>query len=302
MVTKPILVLMAAGIGSRYGGLKQVEPVGPGGEMIIDYSIFDAIRVGFERVIIVIRRDIEEDFKRAVSGRFEDRISVAYAYQELADLPSTFKAPLRRTKPWGTVQAILLTERLVSGPFAVINADDFYGYSSFRILFDFLNTADVGSREYALVGYKLSHTLSEHGSVSRGVCDLNADRMLRMIHEIKKIEPADGGGRYADEHGVVRTLSGDTIVSMNMWGFTPPIFGQLRSLFIEFLKEHLSSERDEFILATAVGALVDRGARVRVVPSSAQWFGITYQLDKDLVAKSIRALIKNGEYPSRLWS
>jgi NDP-sugar pyrophosphorylase family protein len=301
-VTKPILVILAAGIASRYGGLKQVESVGPGGEMIIDYSIFDAIRVGFERIIFVIRRDIEEDFKRAVSNRFDRRISVAYAYQEIADLPLTFKAPSRRTKPWGTGQAILLTESLVSGPFAVINADDFYGYSAFHILFDFLNAADSGIREYALVGYKLSQTLSEHGSVSRGVCDVNADRMLRKVREIRKIEPADGGGRYVDDHGVVQTLSGETIVSMNMWAFTPPIFGELRSLFIEFLNEHLSSEQDEFLIPTAVGALVDRGARVRVLPNSAKWFGITYQMDKELVAKSISASIANDEYPSRLWS
>jgi dTDP-glucose pyrophosphorylase len=302
-MTTPTLVLMAAGLGSRYGGLKQVERVGPGGEMILDYSIFDAIRAGFGRVVFIIRRDIEDDFKRAVGGRFERHVAVDYAFQELDDLPGGRQPRPERTKPWGTGQAVLLTEPLLAGPFAVINADDFYGSSAFRLLFDHLAATDVRSSDYSLVGYQLSQTLSDHGSVSRGVCELDAGRMLRRIREIKAIEPDAGAGRYRDETGAEHSLPGDTSVSMNMWGFTPTIFEHLRRQFMEFLDVHLSSEREEFLLPTAVGALIDSGAaRVHVLPSAARWFGITYQEDKALVRNGIAALIAGGEYPERLWS
>ena len=302
-MTAPTLVLMAAGLGSRYGGLKQVERVGPGGEMILDYSIFDAIRSGFDRVVFIIRRDIEDEFKRAVGGRFERHVAVDYAFQELDDLPLGLKPEPDRAKPWGTGQAILVTEPLITGPFAVINADDFYGHGAFRLLADNLTAATAGSTEYSLVGYLLSQTLSEHGTVSRGVCDLDADQMLQRIREIKAIESVAGGGRFRDEAGGNQSLPGDTIVSMNMWGFTPTLFAPLRRLFVEFLELHRASPREEFLLPTAVGLLIDRGeARVRVLPSSARWFGITYQQDKDLVRQGIGSLIAGGEYPERLWS
>ncbi len=301
-MTTPTLVLMAAGLGSRYGGLKQVERVGPGGEMILDYSIFDAIRAGFGRVVFIIRRDIEDDFKAAVGGRFERHVAVDYAFQELDDLPGGRKPRPERTKPWGTGQAVLLTEPLLTGPFAVINADDFYGASAFRLLSDHLAATDVRSSDYSLVGYQLSQTLSDHGTVSRGVCELDAGRMLRRIREIKAIEAAGGAGRYRDETGAEHILPGDTSVSMNMWGFAPTIFEHLRRQFVEFLDAHLASEREEFLLPTAVGALIDSGAaRVHVLPSAARWFGITYQEDKALVRQGIAALIANGEYPEKLW-
>ncbi len=301
-MTTPTLVLMAAGLGSRFGGLKQVERVGPGGEMIIDYSIFDAIRAGFDRVVFIIRRDIEDEFKRAVGGRFERHIAVDYAFQELTDLPNGLVPGPERTKPWGTGQAVLLTAPLLSGPFAVINADDFYGASAFRLLFDHLAATDVASSDYSLVGYQLSQTLSDHGTVSRGVCELDGGGMLRRIREIKAIEAAGEGGSYRDETGAAHRLPGDTIVSMNMWGFTPTIFDHLRRLFVEFLDSHAASERDEFLLPTAVGSLIESGqARVRVLPSAAKWFGITYQEDKALVRNGIGALITAGEYPERLW-
>ena len=301
-MTTPTLVLMAAGLGSRFGGLKQVERVGPGGEMIIDYSIFDAIRAGFGRVVFIIRRDIEDEFKRAVGGRFERHIAVDYAFQELGDLPGGLVPRPDRAKPWGTGQAVLLTAPLLTGPFAVINADDFYGASAFRLLCDHLSATDAAGSDYSLVGYLLKQTLSDHGTVSRGVCELDPGGMLRRIREIKAIEAVAGGGRHRDEAGTAHQLPGDTIVSMNMWGFTPTIFDHLRRLFVEFLDVHAASERDEFLLPTAVGSLIESGqARVRVLPSSAKWFGITSQEDKALVRSGIGALIAAGEYPERLW-
>ena len=267
--------------------------------MILDYSIFDAIRAGFGRVVFIIRRDIEDDFKRAVGGRYERHVAVDYAFQEIDDLPGGRKPLPQRTKPWGTGQAVLLTEPLLTGPFAVINnADDFYGSSAFRLLLDHLAATDVRSSDYSLVGYQLSQTLSDHGSVSRGVCELDAGRMLHRIREIKAIEAVGGAGRYCDETGAQHSLPGDTSVSMNMWGFTPTLFEHLRRQFVEFLDVHLSSEREEFLLPTAVGALIDSGAaRVHVLPSAARWFGITYQEDKALVRKGIAALIAGGDVP-----
>jgi NDP-sugar pyrophosphorylase family protein len=294
---------MAAGMGARYGGLKQVERVGPGGEMIVDYSIFDAIRAGFERAVFIIRRDIEEEFKRAVGDRFEGRIAVDYVFQELHDLPAGIKASPTRIKPWGTGQAILTAEALVPGPFAVVNADDFYGLESFRRLFDCLREhSEPLLSEYALVGYLLRQTLSEYGSVSRGVCELSDDHALLRLREIKRIEPWENGGRFTDEDGAVHFLAGDTTVSMNMWGFTPALFEPLGRLFLEFLHENSESDDAEFLIPEAVGALVKKGeARVKVLSTSSQWLGITYQQDKAMLVKAIGDLIANGEYPVRLW-
>ena len=302
-MTKPILVVMAAGMGSRYGGLKQVEPVGPAGEMLVDYSIFDAIRAGFERAVFIIRRDIEDDFRGAVGRRFERHIDSDYAFQELEDLPAGFARPPGRTKPWGTGQAILITERFVPSPFAVVNADDFYGLVAFQALFDYLQTDRARSpHDYALVGYILRQTLSEHGAVSRGLCDLDGDR-LRRIREIKGIDGANGTPFFKDEGGMVQRLDPDATVSMNMWGFTTGIFDQLRELFTEFLAQHASSPDAEFLIPSAVGTLLERNeARVSVLPSAAHWFGITYQQDKAQAAARIADLIASGNYPARLWT
>ena len=302
-MTKPILVVMAAGMGSRYGGLKQVEPVGPAGEMLVDYSIFDAIRAGFERAVFIIRRDIEDDFRRAVGRRFERHIDSDYAFQELEDLPAGFTPAPGRTKPWGTGQAILITERFVRSPFAVVNADDFYGLVAFQALFDYLQTDRTRSpHDYALVGYILRQTLSAHGTVSRGICDLDGDR-LRNIREIKRIDRANGTPFFKDEGGTVQRLDPDATVSMNTWGFTTEIFEQLRELFTEFLARHASSPDAEFLIPSAVGTLLERNeARVSVLPSAAQWFGITYQQDKAQAAARIADLIASGDYPPRLWS
>lgn len=297
-------MVMAAGMGSRYGGLKQIEPIGPGGEPIVDYSIFDAIRAGFERAVFVIRRGIEVDFTRAVGDRIARRISIDYAFQELDDLPSGLKPPPDRMRPWGTGPAVLAAEEFVSGPFAVINADDFYGSGSFHTLFDYLRTPSASvPPEYALVGYALNQTLSAHGSVSRAVCEITGDHMLERIREIKRIETAASGGRFTDDRGLMHVLPGDTIVSMNMWGFTPAVFEPLRRLFVDFLQRHAGGGDAEFLIPDAVGTLVDRGlARVRVLQSSSRWFGVTYQQDKIPIARGIDELIASGEYPRPLWT
>jgi hypothetical protein len=290
---------MAAGMGSRYGGLKQVDPVGPHGETIIDYSIYDAIRAGFGRVVFIIRRDIEAAFQQAIGGRFEQRIPVDYAFQELELLPPGFRVPPNRQKPWGTGQAVLITEPLIHEPFGVINADDFYGRDSFRVLADHLRTAT----EYAMVGFMLNHTLSEHGSVSRGVCEMDQDGYLRQIRELLKIERHGAAARYTDDHGVQHPLSGDAVVSMNMWGFTPAIYDQLRGLFVEFLQQNALAEKAEFYIPMAVGTLINRRqARVKNLPTSSAWFGITFREDKPAVIASLRTLIDQGEYPARLWT
>ena len=280
------LLVLAAGIGSRYGGLKQIDPVGPHGETIIDYSIFDARRAGFDKFVFVIRRDIEKLFRETIGYRFERRIAVEYVFQDL---------PPQRQKPWGTGQAILIARETIHEPFAAINADDFYGRDSFRLLGDHLR---AGSPDFAMVGFTLRGTLSAFGSVARGVCACDPHSYLRSIAELTKIE-RDGTGARAEG----RTLSGDEIVSMNMWGFTPGIFAQLERLFADFLKEHGKQEKAEFFIPTAVNELIrHNGARVKVLPTSDSWFGVTYREDCPHVMDSIRQLIARGNYPEELWS
>jgi len=302
-VTKPILVVMAAGMGSRYGGLKQVEPVGPAGEMLVASSVFGAMRVGFDRVVFIIRHDIEHDFRRAVGKRLERHIDSGYAFQELSDVPRGVTPPPGRTKPWGTGQAILVTEPLVSAPFAVVNADDFYGLAAFQALFEYLQATQCRPpHEYALVGYVLGHTLSGHGTVSRGICDIHGDR-LRAIREVKGIDRDGGGPFIRNAGGIAGRLDAGAIVSMNMWAFTTAIFGQLRELFTEFLSEHQASAQAEFLIPSAVGTLLERrAASVTVLPTAAHWFGITYQQDKGQAASRIGKLIAKGDYPARLWT
>jgi choline kinase len=280
------LLVLAAGVGSRYGGLKQIDPVGPNGETIIDYSIYDAWRSGFDKLVFVIRRDIEAPFKEIIGSRFEKRTPVEYAFQDI---------PPQRQKPWGTGEAILAARDVVREPFAAINADDFYGGNSFRLLAEHLR---AGSEDYAVVGFRLRNTLSEFGSVARGVCECDADGYLRSVTELTKVEHADGG---AVAEG--RKLSGDEIVSMNMWGFTPEIFAHLERLLAEFLKEKGEQEKSEFYIPTAVNELVHtRQARVKMLRTSDSWFGVTYREDRPQVIESIRQLVARGEYPEKLWS
>jgi UTP-glucose-1-phosphate uridylyltransferase len=259
---QPTLLVMAAGMGSRYGGLKQLDAVGPGGETIIDYSIHDALRTGFARLVFVIRHDIETPFREAIGRKFEKRIAVEYVFQELDKLPPGFAVPAGRTKPWGTTHAILLAEEAVREPFAAINADDFYGRESFQVIADFLH---AGGGDYAMVGYTLRNTLSEHGSVSRGVCECDVNDYLQAVTELTKIETQ---GRGAQAEG--RALSGDELVSMNFWGFTPALFPQLRERFEEFLRRGGRELKSECYIPTTVNELVASGAaRVKVLRTPA---------------------------------
>jgi NDP-sugar pyrophosphorylase family protein len=287
-------------MGSRYGGLKQIDPVGPAGETIIDYSIYDALRAGFGKLVFVIRKDIEEAFRETVGARFEKRVAVEYVFQSLEDLPPHFSVPAGRTKPWGTTQAILLAEDTIHEPFAAINADDFYGAESYRELARHLT---AGSEDYAMVGFILRNTLSDFGSVARGVCQVSGDGYLESIIEMTKIERNGDGGRNTDSTGKVTELSGDESVSMNYWGFTPRVFGQLRENFEEFLEQNGSDLKAECYIPNTVGDLVKAGkARVKVLHSHDSWFGVTYREDRPRVVESIRGLIANGKYPERLWS
>jgi UTP-glucose-1-phosphate uridylyltransferase len=291
---------MAAGMGSRYGGLKQIDPVGPAGETIIDYSIYDAMRAGFGKLVFIIRNDIEQAFKETVGARFEKRIPVEYVHQELDKLPPGFTVPQGRTKPWGTTQAVLLAEGVVNEPFAVINADDFYGAESYRVLAEHLKS---GSPDYAMVGFVLRNTLSDFGSVARGVCRVNAGGFLEKIEELTNIERDGNGAKNTAPDGTVTRLSGEEPVSMNFWGFTPQIFPQLRQVFHRFLERNSKEMKAESYVPSAVGELVNAGeARVKVLRSRDSWFGVTYREDRPRVIDSVGTLIDAGTYPGALWS
>lgn len=297
---KPTLLVLAAGMGSRYGGLKQIDPVGPAGETIIDYSIYDALRAGFGKLVFVIRKDIETQFKEIVGARFEKRIATEYVYQELDKLPAGFNVPAGRSKPWGTTQAILMAEDAIREPFAAINADDFYGADSFQVLSQQLQS---GSADYSMVGFILRNTLSEFGSVARGVCQVDASNYLKSILELTKIEKDGNGAKSINPDGSISKLSGDEPVSMNMWGFNADIFPHLRREFTEFLKLQGKAEKSECYIPMTVGDLIRNGhARCRVLRSSASWFGVTYREDRPRVVESIRELIRQGLYPEKLWS
>ncbi len=301
----PDLVILAAGLGSRFGGLKQVAPVGPGGELIVEYSAHDARRAGFARVVFVIRRDIEADFRAAIGRRLEGRMEVAYAFQEPGDLPAPHAPVPGRVKPWGTGHAVLAAARAVRGPFAVINGDDFYGASAYRALAEHwrgAGAADPGRPEYALVGYPLRQTLSAHGAVNRGVCRLDAAGRLAGLEEVLNIEGTpDGRARRPTPAGGWLPLTGDEIVSMTCFGFTPEFFGQVRGFFAEFLERYGRSETAEFYLPVVVNDLVEkRRATVRVLPTGDAWFGMTYREDVPAARAAIQRLIAQGVYPERL--
>lgn len=298
---KPTLVVMAAGMGSRYGGLKQIDPIGPNGEIVIDYSVFDAMRAGFGKVVFIIRRDIEQAFKEVVESHIKGRIPIAYTFQALDDLPAGFRVPEGRQKPWGTAHAIRTCRDAVREPFAVINADDFYGRDSFAALARVLAQRRVDERRYVLVGFGLANTLSEHGAVSRGVCEIKDGRLVRVT-ERTKIE-RQGGPIMVDVDGRLEPLAEDTVVSMNMWGFTPALFPQLEAAFIAFLKEQGQQLKSECYIPSVVDGLIKQGeATTDVVNTAARWLGMTYTEDKPIVREGIRALIAAGEYPAKLWA
>jgi Nucleotidyl transferase len=296
---KPTLLVLAAGMGSRYGGLKQIDPVGPSGETIIDYSIFDALRAGFGKLVFVIRRDIEETFREAIGARFEKRLPVEYVFQELDKLPPGFSVPPNRKKPWGTGQAILVAADVIHEPFAAINADDFYGAASFRVLAEHLRS---GVSDYSMVGFVLRNTLSEFGSVARGACQVGADGYLQGVTELTKIERDGQGAKYTDAAGTIHLLSGDEPVSMNMWGFTPTVFPHLREQLIEFLQRHGREEKSELYIPLVVSELIRaRKERCKVLRTPDTWLGVTYREDRPFVVEGIRALMARGEYPQKLW-
>ena len=301
---KPTLLVLAAGMGSRYGGLKQIDAVGPNGEAILDYSVYDAIRAGFGKVVFVIRRDIEDVFKEAVGNKFQQYIPVEYTFQELDNLPEGFSVPPDRKKPWGTGHAILVAEDVINEPFIAINADDFYGKSAFELQYDFLKEyADKPEICYSMVGYVLRNTLSEHGSVSRAICKYDEGNFVSSIHEHTKIVKDGDNALTTDEKtGETTTLTGDTLVSMNFWGFMPSLFDHLNEGFPLFLKEHGTEPKSEYYVVQLVNEMIADGmGKLKVLPSKDSWFGITYTEDKPTVIKSIQGLIDKGIYPEKLW-
>jgi len=297
---KPTLVILAAGMGSRYGGLKQLDEVGPNGEAIIDYSLFDAIRAGFGKVVFIIRHDFEAAFKARFDHKLKGKIEVEYVFQDLTDLPAGFSVPEGREKPWGTAHAIRSARNVVDTPFAAINADDFYGAEAYTTIAKFL-TADVSTSLYAMVGYRMDKTLSENGSVSRGLCVANSEGNLVDIDELTKItSETDGIFYYRDEKRIA--LKGDEIVSMNFWGFHPSLFNHLEVGFVKFLEDKGQELKSEFFIPMYVDELIKaEKAKVRILTSDASWFGVTYQEDKPIVKERIQQLIGEGRYPSSLW-
>lgn len=299
---KPTLYVMAAGMGSRYGGLKQMDGLGPNGETIIDYSIFDAIRAGFGKVVFVIRRDFADDFKKIVVSKFMDKIPVDIVYQDLNNLPEGFTVNPERVKPWGTNHAVLMGKDIIKEPFAVINGDDFYGQESFKVLADALVKMDGTKGQYCMVGFPVRNTLSESGTVSRGVCQKDADGYLTSIVEHTKIEENGGVIVNHNDDGTNTIVKPDTPVSMNMWGFTPDYFEYSYNFFKEFLKENEKSLKAEFYIPTMVDHLIRNGkAKVKVLNTTSKWFGVTYAADKPNVMLKINELITKGVYPSKLW-
>ena len=298
MVT-PTLLVLAAGMGSRYGGLKQLDPVGPDDETIMDYSIFDARRAGFGKIVFVIRKDFEEAFRRQIGAKFEKRVPVEYVFQEMGKLIPGFTIPEGRTKPWGTTHAILMAANAIHEPFGVVNADDFYGAGSFRVLAQHLQT---GTSDYAMVGFVLRNTLSEFGTVARGVCHVTENGYLKDISELKSIEREGPRITNIDSEGQETVLNGGEIVSMNMWGFTPQIFGHLREQFQRFLKRYGDDLKAECYIPSTVNTLIQAGlGRVKVLRSGDAWFGVTYREDHPRVVQSISRLVEGGIYPRKLW-
>lgn len=304
---KPVLVVMAAGMGSRYGGLKQIDPVGPHGELIIDYSIFDARRAGFETVVFVIKPELEETFRQAIGDRLSRYMTVKYAYQELSDLPAGYAVPEGRVKPWGTCHAVLAARRQVHGPFAVINSDDYYGPQAFQEIYDYLSsTADrPGQYQYAMVGYRLGNTVTEHGTVARGVCETDEEGFLRQITERTQIAKEGADARYTQDGGQTWTpLSGDTVVSMNLWGFTRSFLDEASVGFPAFLRRTLVEDpmKGEYFLPYVVERLIHTDkARVKVLRSGDKWYGVTYPQDKPLVMQALADMTREGRYPAPLW-
>lgn len=306
MDKKPVLVIMAAGMGSRYGGLKQIDPVDREGDLIIDFSIYDAVEAGFEKVVFIIKKAIENDFKEHIGKRMEQHVKVEYVYQELDKLPEGFEVPEGREKPWGTGHAILCCKDVIDGPFAVINADDYYGKEAFKMIYDQLEAhVDDDKYQYTMVGYDLYNTLTENGHVARGICSTDEEHKLVDIHERTRIEKHGDKAEYTEDDGQTWTyLPAGTIASMNMWGFTASMIRELENRFAAFLKENLPVNpiKCEYFLPFVVDELLKEGkAEVTVLTSVDRWYGVTYKEDKEMVVKAIQALKDAGLYPEKLW-
>lgn len=299
---KTTLVIMAAGLGSRYGGIKQLEPVGVSGEIIMDYSIYDAIKAGFNKIIFIIRKDLEKDFKEVIGNRISEKIEVEYAFQEITNLPEGFSVPEGRTKPWGTGQAVLSCKDIIKEPFAVINADDYYGSEAFVKVHDYLVQADENSSDYCMAGFVLGNTLSENGTVTRGVCQVDENGYLVDIKETKSIEKKGESAVSSEKEGEEILLDLNGPVSMNMWGFTSGLISKLEKGFIDFLQTNGQELKSEYLLPEEVGRLIKRSeVSVKVLKTNDKWFGVTYKEDKPIVMDSIRELVKQGLYPEKLF-
>ena len=304
---EPVLVVMAAGMGSRYGGLKQIDPVDQEGHIIMDFSIYDAVRAGFKKVIFIIKKENEQDFRDAIGDRLSDKVEIVYVHQDLNNIPEGFQVPEGRVKPWGTGHAVLSCAEVIDGPFVVINADDYYGTHAFKMAYDFLAQAqeDTVPAQYMMVGYRLENTLTDNGYVSRGVCETDADGYLADINERTHIEKRDGGAAYTEDDGKTWTsLPGDTPVSMNMWGFTPDFITEAKAGFVDFLRSSLPGNplKCEYFVPSIVDAQLRAGtADVTMLHTNDAWHGVTYHDDLPDVVAALRALRDAGKYPDNIW-
>lgn len=304
-MTKPALVIMAAGMGSRYGGLKQIDPVGPCGEIIMDYSIYDALRAGFGKIVFIITKELEEEFCSVIGYRIGEIADTTYAFQSIKDVPAGFVVPVDRQKPWGTAHAVMSCRKVVDTPFAVINADDFYGPSTFQVLCDYLKSAEnrKDRYQYCLAGFQLENTLTEHGHVARGVCTVDDEGNLLEIHERTKIQKFADAAKYTEDGETWVDIPAGSTVSMNTWGFNPSIFTELEGRFPLFLSENTGSIlKAEYFLPTVVDQLIsERKANVKVLKSRERWYGVTYREDKPIVKQAVFDLVSRGVYPQNLW-
>jgi hypothetical protein len=299
---KLTLLVLAAGMGSRYGGLKQVDPMGPSGETLLDYSVFDALRAGFERIVFIIRRDIEAEFREKIGSRYKGNVAVDYVFQQLDLLPDGFSVPADRKKPWGTAHAVWCAREAVTEPFAAINADDYYGRETYEVIGRFLKSAAPKSPRFAMAGYRLDHTLSEHGSVARGVCEVDGNGQLITISECTGIERVGSKILQKEADGSVRKFHGDEPVSMNFWGLTSAIFPLIEERLVAFLSTSSSDPKAECYIPVAIGEMIARGqATLNVLPTDAEWFGVTYREDKPQVMHALKRLHSESVYPTPLW-
>lgn len=299
---KPTLFVLAAGMGSRYGGLKQLDGVGPSGETIMDYSIYDAVHAGFGKLVFVIRKSFEKDFREKIVKKYEHKIPVELVFQDLDNLPEGFSVPEGREKPWGTNHAVMMGKDVIHEPFAVINADDFYGRESYKVLADYLSELDDTRNQYCMIGYRVGNTLSESGTVARGICETDAEGNLTGVVERTQVMRIDGEVKYKDENDQWITIPDNTPVSMNMWGFTPDYFEHSEKYFVEFLKKNIQNPKAEFFIPLVVNELiVNKTAKVKVLDTPSKWFGVTYAEDRPGVVAKLQQLVDDGVYPSPLW-